>query len=95
MTKYVDFVLCKRDMHYSNELFVAPAFSDLKKEDLVVVEPEGRDMLAKVMGVITLDQNDYKAIEFVFNATRTEGKPKRVLSKVNYEIFDYKEDDYD
>lgn len=69
--KYVDYVLCKRDMNYHAELFVAPAFSGLKQGDLVVVEPERKDMIAKVLGVITIEQNDIQSRDFVLMATKT------------------------
>ena len=93
--KYVDYVLCKRDMNYHAELFVAPAFSGLQQGDLVVVEPDRKDMIAKVLGVITIEQNDIQSRDFVLMVTKTEGEPRRVLSKIRYQIFKYEEDDND
>ena len=93
--KYTDYVLCKRNWNQSVELFIAPAFSNLEQGDLVVVEPEGKDMLAKVMAVITIENTDIKSKDFVLQATRTEGKIKRILSKIRYHVYEYEEDDND
>lgn len=94
MSEYKDYVLAKREISYRPELFVAPAFSHLKRDDLIVVEPEGMNQMATVIASITIDTKALEDVEFVLSATGTE-KPKRVLSKVNYEILEYEEDESD
>ena len=89
--KYTDYVLARRHGFFRDELFVAPAFSQLKREDVIIVEPDGFNQMAKVIACITVADERLTDIEFVMSATKTDTKPKRVLSKVNYKIFDYTE----
>lgn len=93
MNKYTDYVLARRQGSFRDELFVAPAFSGLKRDELIVVEPEGFNQMATVIACITIADDSPKDLEFVMSATNTDRTPKRVLSKVKYKFFDYGEEE--
>ena len=91
MNNYFDFVLCKHENGGKTFLFHAPAFSKLKKGDLVKVETVHGETMATVVSCITLAENDDAKIDFIMNATGAKPDVKKVLSKVEYiqSDFDY------
>ena len=94
MNNYFDFVLCKHENGGKTFLFHAPAFSKLKKGDLVKVETVHGETMATVVSCITLADDDYSKIDFVMNATGARSEVKKVLSKVEYiqSDFEYEDD---
>lgn len=91
MNNYFDFVLCKQE-NGKNYLFHAPAFSKLKKGDLVKVETVHGEKLATVVSCITLAENDDAKIDFIMNATGAPKDVKKVLAKVEYSDFEYEDE---
>lgn len=96
--KYFDFVLCQMvrqetpffEADTEPILYRAPAFSKLKKGDLVIVETETNDQMAKVVACCSLADDDKDTIDLVMNMTQAEDV-KRVLAKLVYKEFGYKE----
>lgn len=70
---YFDFVLT--DMG----LFVAPAFTHLEQDDLVVIE--GGEM-ATVLKSVTLGDNDDDVIQMLLISTETVNPMKRIMRKM-------------
>ena len=91
MNNYFDFVLCKMESSRTF-LFHAPAFSKLKKGDLVKVEHLNMEKMATVVSCISLAENDDTKIDFVMNATHSEPDVGKVLGKYEYSDFEYEED---
>ena len=76
-------------------MFRAPAFTHLTKGDLVVVETKKGEQMAMVVSSITLSNDDADEIDFIMNATGADSDVKKVLRKVVYKDFEYKEDDHE
>ena len=98
--KYFDFVLCQMlrqetpFFEIDNEpiLFRAPAFSHLRKGDLVIVETEIADQMAKVVACCSLTDGDKDTIDLIMNMAQA-GDIKKVLAKLVYKQCEYEEDD--
>ena len=92
MNKYVQFVVCKHDCEIKKYLFYAPAFSDIKKGDEVLVDTQFGEKKATVLAVCTSSSDDVeRALRVLAGA---EGKPiKRVIGKYNFSKYDYSEDE--
>ena len=92
MNKFVQFVICKHDCEIKKYLFYAPAFSDIKKGDEVLVDTQFGEKKATVLAVCTSSSDDVeRALRVLAGA---EGKPiKRVIGKYNFSKFDYNEDE--
>ena len=92
MNKYVQFVVCQHDGEIKKYLFYAPAFSDIKKGDEVLVDTQFGERKATVLAVCTSSSEDVeRALRVLAGA---EGKPiKRVIGKYNFSKFDYSEDE--
>ena len=92
MNKYVQFVVCQHDGEIKKYLFYAPAFSDIKKGDEVLVDTQFGEKKATVLAVCTSSSEDVeRALRVLAGA---EGKPiKRVIGKYNFSKFDYSEDE--
>ena len=93
MSKYFDFVLCKHENSDRTYLFHAPAWSYLSKGDLVVVDTKKGEQMAMVISSITLGDDETDKIDFIMNATGADADVKKVLRKVVYREFEYKEDE--
>ena len=93
--EFFDFVLCKHENSDKAYLFRAPAFTHLTKGDLVVVETKKGEQMAMVVSSITLSNDDADEIDFIMNATGADSDVKKVLRKVVYKDFKYKEDDHE
>ena len=92
MNKYVQFVVCKHDCEIKKYLFYAPAFSDIKKGDEVLVDTQFGEKKATVLAVCTSSSDDVERALRVL--TGAEGKPiKRVIGKYNFSKYDYSEDE--
>ena len=92
MSKFVQFVICKHDCEIKKYLFYAPAFSDIKKGDEVLVDTQFGEKKATVLAVCTSSSDDVERALRVLAGT--EGKPiKRVIGKYNFSKFDYSEDE--
>ena len=92
MSKFVQFVVCKHDCEIKKYLFYAPAFSDIKKGDEVLVDTQFGEKKATVLEVCTSYSDDVeRALRVLAGA---EGKPiKRVIGKYNFSKYDYSEDE--
>ena len=92
MSKFVQFVVCKHDCEIKKYLFYAPAFSDIKKGDEVLVDTQFGEKKATVLAVCNSSSDDVeRALRVLAGA---EGKPiKRVIGKYNFSKFDYNEDE--
>ena len=92
MSKFVQFVVCKHDCEIKKYLFYAPAFSDIKKGDEVLVDTQFGEKKATVLAVCNSSSDDVeRALRVLAGA---EGKPiKRVIGKYNFSKFDYSEDE--
>ena len=92
MNKFVQFVVCKHDGNSKKYMFYAPAFSDIKKGDGVLVDTKFGEQKATVLAVCTTSDDDVERILRVL--TGAEDKPiKRVIGKYNFSKFDYSEDE--
>ena len=89
MSKYIDLVICEFSGNVSSEVFVAPQFSGLKKGDEVVVEHEQAEYFGTVENCITVSE-DEDAFDFILDATGTKTPLKKVLKKITYHDFKYK-----
>ena len=92
MSKFVQFVVCKHDCEIKKYLFYAPAFSDIKKGDEVLVDTQFGEKKATVLAVCTSSSDNVeRALRVLAGA---EGKPiKRVIGKYNFSKFDYSGDE--
>lgn len=88
---YFDFVLCKHQTG-KKELLYAPAWTNLKKGDMVVVDTDNGEMTSTVISSITLAHDEKNEIDFIMNATDSPKDLHRIISKVIFDKIDYKED---
>lgn len=86
---YVDLVICET-LIGKTELFQAPKFSFLQPGDEVM---DGRDVKLKVIDVINIstETDEYRFITELFSIT----EPRKLLGKIKFEKFEYKESDED
>ena len=92
MNKYVQFVVCQHDGEIKKYLFYAPAFSDIKKGDEVLVDTQFGEKKATVLAVCTSSSDDVeRALRVLAGA---EDEPiKRVIGKYQFVKFDYSGDE--
>lgn len=92
MNNYKQFVICKYNGDSEKYLFYAPAFSDIKICDEVLVETKSGAKRATVLAVCTAYSED---VEWALRVlTGAEGKSiKRVIGKLRLIKFDYGEDE--
>ena len=92
MNRFVQFVVCQHNGDIKKYLFYAPAFSDIKIGDDVMVDTQFGEKKATVLAVCTSSSDDLeRALRVLAGA---EGKPiKRVIGKYNFSKFDYSEDE--
>lgn len=92
MSKFVQFVVCQHDGEIKKYLFYAPAFSDIKKGDEVLVDTQFGEKKATVLAVCTSYSEDVEiALRVLAGAERKT--IKRVIGKYNFSKFDYSEDE--
>lgn len=86
---YVDLVICET-LIGKTELFQAPKFSFLQPGDEVM---DGRDVKLKVIDVINIStqSDEYRFITRLFRVK----EPGKLLGKIKFEKFEYKESDED
>ena len=92
MNRFVQFVVCQHNGDNKKYLFYAPAFSDIKIGDDVLVDTQFGEKKATVLAVCTSSSDDVeRALRVLAGA---EDKPlKRVLGKYQFAKFNYSEDD--
>ena len=93
MSDYFEFVLVKHEGCDKPYLFRAPAFTHLKKGDMVVVDTKRGLQMANVLGAIDVSKDDIESINFIMEATGADTDVKKVISKVNFSELDYEEDE--
>lgn len=92
MNKYVQFVVCQHIGDSKKYLFYAPAFSDIKIGDEVLVDTRFGAQEATVLAVCNTSNDDVERTLCVLAGA--EDKPiKRVIGKYNFVKFDYSEDE--
>lgn len=92
MNKYVQFVVCQHIGDRKKYLFYAPAFSDIKEGDSVLVETQLGRRRATVLAVCISSSEDVeRALRVLAGA---EDEPiKRVIGKYQFVKFDYSGDE--
>ena len=92
MNKYVQFVVCQHTGDNKKYLFYAPAFSDIKIGDDVLVDTQFGEKKATVLAVCTSSSDDLERVLRVLAGA--EDKPlKRVIGKYQFAKFNYGEDE--
>lgn len=91
MSDYIDLVIAKHDGNDKKFLFVAPAFSHLKKADDIVCETEKGASRATVIASVTVRRNGSE-YEFIKDLTGAYEPLKKVMAKVTYIEFEWEED---
>ena len=97
MSAYIELVACYNPYGETPQLFKAPAWSNLKLGDKVIVETfddehDGTaEMTVEKSYVIDSDAEDEMA--FILTLSRESLPLRKVLKKVTYTEFKYKEDD--
>lgn len=92
MNKFVQFVVCQHTGDSKKYLFYAPAFSDIKIGDEVLVDTKFGEKMATVLAFCTTSSEDVERALRVL--TGAEDKPvKRVIGKYKFSKFDYSEDE--
>lgn len=94
MSKYMDLVVVRTQRDDRDWLCVAPVWSGLKEDDEVICERDGGVIPALVRKVITIDA-DAEVMEVILYLAKAEMPLKRVVSKVEYREFTYKEESND
>lgn len=92
MNDYVQFVVCQQSGNSKKHLFYAPAFSNLKKGDEVLVDTQFGKQRATVLAVCNTSSDDVERVLRVLAGG--EDKPvKRVIGKYKFDEFYYSEDE--
>lgn len=81
---FIDLIVLKNHHH----VFQAPAFSQLKKGDKVVIESTKEDETAIVERVYTT-RNSGDELEFILTASGTSMPLKKILKKIDYTDFEF------
>ena len=93
MDKYIDLVICKMsDNVIHPSVFRAPAWSHLDEGEKVIVETDKGETEATVVRSYTIEKNSAE-MDFIMVASGTTLPLKKVLKKVKYLDFEYKEDE--
>lgn len=92
MNNYKQFVVCQHNGNSKKYLFYAPAFSDIKVFDEVLVDTKFGLQRAIVLAVCTSSSTEVeRALRVLAGA---EDKPvKRVIGIYQFNKFDYSEDE--
>lgn len=92
MNRFVQFVVCQHNCDNKKYLFYAPAFSDIKIGDDVLVDTQFGEKKATVLAVCTSSSDDLERVLRVLAGA--EDKPlKRVIGKYQFAKFNYGEDE--
>ena len=91
MNRFVQFVVCQHTGENKKYLFYAPAFSDIKKGDEILVDTQFGEKKATVLAVCTSSSDDLeRALRVLAGA---EDKPlKRVIGKYLFAQINYSGD---
>lgn len=89
MTDFMDLVICNHQGNPKSFIFRAPAWSNLKAGDKVIVETKKGESEATVVKSYTIDRIDKSAFDFILTASGVSLPLKRVLKKVTYKNFIY------
>lgn len=92
MSDYVQFVVCKQSGNSKKYLFYAPAFSNLKKGDEVLVDTQFGKQRATVLAVCNTSCDDVERVLRVLAGVEDE-PVKRVIGKYKFDEFYYSEDE--
>lgn len=87
--KYVDLVICRTGG--LRRLYQAPAFSNLKEKDEVMVEACDGEMMVEVIRTITVNAED-EVFDFIVNATGARLPLNKVLKRLVYDELVFKEE---
>lgn len=93
MADYIDLVACKHMNNDRSFLFKAPKFSYLDKGDKVMVETKHGNAEATVEASYTIDPEDNDLMKLILSLNGAELPLKKVLKKIKYIDFEYKEDE--
>jgi len=85
---YIDLVLCKHDGNNNNFLFYAPAWSNLKEGDRVIVNTQYGESDAVVVATNCVEYKD-DDYNFIIKATGATKPLRKVLKKVEYRELNY------
>lgn len=92
MNKYVQLVVCQHTGDQKKYLFYAPAFTDIKIGEEVMVDTQFGEKKATVLAVCTTSSDDVEISMRVLAGA--EDKPlKRVIGKYEFTKFNYGEDE--
>lgn len=92
MNRFVQCVVCQHNGDNKKYLFYAPAFSDIKIGDDVLVDTQFGEKKATVLAVCTSSSDDLERALRVL-AGAEDKTVKRVIGKYQFAKFDYREDD--
>ena len=92
MNKYVQFVVCQHIDDSKKYLFYAPAFSDIEKDDEVLVDTQYGERMATVLAVCNSSSEEVERTLRVLAGAEDE-PIKRVIGKYQFVKFDYSEDE--
>jgi hypothetical protein len=82
MAEYVDLVVVKGE---KPSLYRAPAWSDIKQGDKVIVETDAGESLVTVERTFSARTDDeYHELDFILVASGADLPLKKVLAKANY-----------
>lgn len=91
MNKYVQLVVCQHTGDQKKCLFYAPAFTNIKIGEEVMVDTQFGEKKATVLAVCTTSSDDVEISMRVLAGA--EDKPlKRVIGKYEFTKFNYSED---
>lgn len=94
MSNYVQFVVCQHTGDSKKYLFYAPAFSDIKEGDSVLVETQLGRRRATVLAVCIIFDTGTDVERTLRVLAGVEDKPlKRVIGKYQFVKFNYSEDE--
>lgn len=92
MSSYVQFVVCQHTDSKKKFLFYAPAFTDIRIGEEVMVDTQFGEKKATVLAVCTTSSDDVEISMRVLAGA--EDKPlKRVIGKYDFTKFNYREDE--
>lgn len=83
---FIDLVVLKNHLH----VFQAPAFSQLKEGDKVIIESIKEDETAIVERVYTARKSGDE-LDFILIASGTSLPLRKILKKIDYKDFDFKD----
>lgn len=90
--EYIDLVVCKHDNNPKAFIFRAPAWSNLQKGDLVIVETKSGEKEAIVERSYTTNKSS-EELDFILVSSGASVPLKKVLKKVTYKNLVYEDED--